>query len=637
MPKTAAAWSTEDANQTYLIDRWGSGYFSINTQGHLTACPQQDAGPAIPIQDVIEEAAQRGLKAPFVIRFQDILRHRVQTINESFNNAISELDYSGHYRGVFPIKVNHMREVVEEIMDAGSDFHFGLEVGSKPELMAGLAIHEDPHSLLICNGYKDDEFVQLALHGTQLGKEVIMVVEKLEELIRILSISEKYGVLPGIGIRIRLNTKGEGKWALSGGDDSKFGLNTAELLEATHLLKQAGKESCLKLLHFHVGSQISNIATVGQAVREISRYYCKLKKLGFPIQFIDVGGGLAVDYDGSRSSSESSMNYTIDEYARKVVNTIAEVCAEESVDHPHIVSESGRAIVAHHSVLVMEAFGSVCKSRHATEAPAENDHKLVHDIAEVAQGLGESNRRETLHEANRLKAEAASRFELGILDLEDKAKVETWYWHIATQVSDLFAEEPQLPSELEELDIQLGDQYLCNFSIFQSLIDYWAVGQLFPIVPLQRLDERPDNEASLVDITCDSDGKINRFVSDGPVRRTLPLHHLDKNPYYLGVFLVGAYQDVMGDIHNLFGHVPEVHIFLDEDEDCGFYIEEVVPGQNIEEVLLNVQYEPKQLIRLLKKQIDQAIKADQIKPNKGMSMLREYQEIMKLPTYLNLR
>ncbi len=629
-------WTIQDAYDTYLIDRWGSGYFAIDETGLLAATPQQEGGPRIPLQDVISEATQRGVQAPFVIRFQDILRHRVVSINECFNAAIREHEYQGHYRGVFPIKVNHMREVVEEIMDAGSDFHFGLEVGSKPELIAGLAIHEDKESLLICNGYKDEEFIKLALTGTQLGKKVILVVEKLEELARIVSISESYGIRPGIGIRIRLNTKGEGKWSLSGGDDSKFGLNTAELLEATGLLQKAGMEDCLQLLHFHVGSQISKISTVGKAVREISRFYCKLKQLDFGVQYIDVGGGLAVDYDGSRSATESSMNYTIGEYARTVVNTIQEICDEESVTHPDIVSESGRAIVAHHSVLVVESFGSVSKNRYDTAPVRKGDHKLVHGIAEVAGNLTDTNRRETLHEANRIKAEAASRFDLGLLDLADKAKVETWYWSIAEKVGALFEDEPT-PTEVDDLSNQLGDQYLCNFSIFQSLIDYWAVDQLFPIVPLQRLDEKPDNEASLVDITCDSDGKINRFVSEGPTRRTLPLHRLNNSPYYLGVFLVGAYQDVMGDIHNLFGPLPETHIFLDEDEPCGFYIEEVIPGQTIDEVLTDVQYEPRQLTRMLKKQIDQAIKNDLVKPNKGMKMLVEYQEIMKHPTYLKLR
>jgi len=636
MPTSDSPWTTQDAYQTYLIDRWGSGYFAIDEAGQLNALPQQAGGPSIPLQDVISEAAQRGVTPPFVIRFQDILRHRVVSINQCFNTAIKEHQYQGRYRGVFPIKVNHMREVVEEIMDAGADFHFGLEVGSKPELIAGLAIHEDSESLLVCNGYKDEEFIKLALTGTQLGKKVILVVEKLEELARIISISQGYNIRPGIGIRIRLNTKGEGKWSLSGGDDSKFGLNTAELIEATELLKQAEMQDCLQLLHFHVGSQISKIATVGQAVREISRYYSKLKHLDFGVNYLDIGGGLAVDYDGSRSATESSMNYTIGEYARTVVNTIQEICDEESVTHPDIVSESGRAIVAHHSVLVMEAFGSVRKSRYNTTPVQPSDHKLVHDIAEVAQKLSETNRRETLHEAHRIKAEAHSRFDLGLLELADKAKVETWYWSIAENVGSLFEDEPT-PTEVDDLSNQLGDQYLCNFSIFQSLIDYWAVDQLFPIVPLQRLNEKPDNEASLVDITCDSDGKINRFVSEGPVRRTLPVHSLNSSPYYLGVFLVGAYQDVMGDIHNLFGLVPETHIFLDEDEPCGFYIEEVIPGQTIEEVLADVQYDPRQLTRMLKKQIDQAIKNDRIKPNKGMKMLMEYQEILKRPTYLKLR
>ncbi|MEM1158508.1 MAG: biosynthetic arginine decarboxylase [Verrucomicrobiota bacterium] len=636
MPSPNNHWKIQDAYDTYLIDRWGEGYFIVDDSGLLAAKPQKENGASIPLLDIITAAAQRGVKAPFVIRFHDILRHSVISINECFRAVIKEHHYQGQYRGVFPMKVNHMREVVEEIMDAGSDYHFGLEVGSKPELIAALAVHEDTRSLLICNGYKDEEFIRLALNGSQLGKRVILVVEKLEELRQILSISEHHSIQPCIGIRIRLNTKGEGKWSQSGGDDSKFGLNTAELLEATKLLRKHSLEDSLQLLHFHVGSQISNISKVGKAVREISRYYCKLCHLDFNVRYIDVGGGLAVDYDGSRSATESSMNYTVREYASTVVNAIQEVCDEESVPHPDIVSESGRAIVAHHSVLIVESFDSVSKNCHGTVPLQKADHKLVHDIAGVARNLTDSSCRETLHEANRIKAEAESRFNLGLLNLDDKAKVETWYWSIAEKVCSLSEDEADL-SELAELSNQLGDQYLCNFSIFQSLIDHWAVDQLFPIVPLQRLNEKPDNNASLVDITCDSDGKINRFVREGTRSSTLPVHQLNDSPYFLGVFLVGAYQDVMGDIHNLFGPLPETHIFLDENEACGFYIEEVVAGQTIDEVLSDVQYEPQQLTRLLKKQIDGAIKNGRVKANQGMEILFKYQEIMKQPTYLKLK
>jgi len=407
-----------------------------------------------------------------VIRLQDVLRNQVELITQSFGSAISEAGYQGTYRGVFPIKVNHLREVVEEIMDAGSPFHFGLEVGSKPELIAALALHEDPQSLLICNGYKDDVFIRLALSGLRLGKKIILVIEKLEELTRILELANEMEIEPQIGIRIRIQTKGQGKWATSGGDDSKFGLNTSELVEATSLLTHAGKKDSLKLIHFHVGSQVSNIGTVGQAVLEITRYYCKLRKNDFPIELIDVGGGLGVDYSGARTISDSSMNYTLDEYTRKVVNTIQQVCTEEAVPTPDIVSESGRALVAHHSLLVVDVFGAVRKKRQAPSPVTGKEHRLIQDMAALHENLNRKNRRETWHEAIRLRAEAASRFELGILGLEEKAETESGFWHVATQVSSLYPTGKRVPQEIAEIRGQLGDQYLCNFSIFQSLIDY---------------------------------------------------------------------------------------------------------------------------------------------------------------------
>ncbi|MEM6822953.1 MAG: biosynthetic arginine decarboxylase, partial [Verrucomicrobiota bacterium] len=512
----------------------------------------------------------------------------------------------------------------------------GLEVGSKPELMAALAIHEDDDSLLICNGYKDAEFIQLALDGMKLGKKIILVIEKLEELNRILEKADACGIKPGLGLRIRLQTKGVGKWATSGGEDAKFGLSTADVIEVTRILKSKKCPSCLKLLHFHVGSQISDIVTVGQAVREVARYYAKLEKMGFNIDFIDVGGGFAVDYDGSRTTGDSSMNYTDGEYTRQVINTIYEVCSEEKASHPHIVSESGRALVAHHSILIVEAFGSIKKRPPRPNAPEPNDHKLIKDISELASMLSKGNRRETLHEALRIKEEALSRFELGILELEEKAQIESWFWHVANEIVGCFERDQRIPPEVAELKDQLGEQYLCNFSVFQSLIDYWAVEQLFPVVPIHHLDKKPTNEVTLVDITCDSDGKITNFVNDGTSKPYLALHDLNGSPYYIGVFLVGAYQDVMGDIHNLFAPVPEVHIFLDEDESTGFYIEEVVPGNTIREVLTDVQYEPKQLIRMLKKQVDAAIKRNDIKPNQGMKIIRDYEKLMDRSTYLKL-
>lgn len=634
MQKPDVAWSLEQARATYNIDRWGGGYFNINDHGEITVQPLQSEGAALSIAKVISEARSRGVHLPLLIRFQDLLRHRVRVINEAFASAIRENNYTGVYRGVFPIKVNQLREVVEEIADAGRPYHFGLEVGSKPELMAGLAIHEDPESLLICNGYKDAEFIQMALLGRKLNKQIILVVEKLEELERIIAQAEKIGVRPLIGIRVRLQTKGAGKWALSGGEGAKFGLSTADLLAATDLLRRHQMMDCFQLLHFHVGSQIPDILTIKKAVREATRYYAKLHHLGFHLRYLDVGGGLGVDYDGSRTASESSTNYTLEEYTRDIVSNIAAICAEENVPHPNIVSESGRAIVAHHSVLLVEVFGTIEKTKGAPVAPEPDDHKLVHDLARLISGLNKRNRRESLHQALQIKEESHSRFELGLLDLPAKAKIESAFWHLAEMIVRQFNGAKSVPEEVRELKTQLGDQFLCNFSVFQSLIDHWALDQLFPIAPIQRLHEPPVHEATLVDITCDSDGKIDRFIDDLDVRETLPLHAPNGQPYILGFFLMGAYQDVMGDLHNLFGPVTEVHVFLDDDEEDRFYIEEIIPGYTISQVLTDVQYEPTQLSRQMKAQIDAAIRADVLRPNEGMHWLELYENILKRPTYL---
>ena len=637
MQKAPESWSLEQSFQAYNIDRWGGEYFSINQAGHISVRPKRNEGPELDLHEIVTEARNRGLSLPFLIRFQDLLRNQVVTINESFRSAIREFNYQGEYRGVFPIKVNQLREVVEEIQDAGQPYNFGLEVGSKPELFAALAIHQNPESLLICNGYKDAEFIRMALLGRKLNKKVVMVIEKIEELHRVLAVAAQMNVEPLVGIRVRLQTKGTGKWAMSGGENAKFGLSTAELLEATELLKTHGKEKALQLIHFHVGSQIPDILTVKRAVREAARYYAKLRKMGFEIGYLDVGGGLGVDYNGTRTASESSTNYTLDEYTRDVVYNISEICAEEKVPHPNIVSESGRAVVAHHSILLVEVFGTIEKTKSdGSDMPAatDDDHKLVKDMAELLKKLNKRNRRECLHQAKLIKEDASTRFEVGLLDLKAKALIETGFWKVAENVVSMYHGIKSIPDEVRELQTQLGDQFLCNFSVFQSLIDHWAVGQLFPIAPIHRLNEAPLHQATLADITCDSDGKIDTFIDDEDVRHTLPLHKPDGSPYILGFFLMGAYQDVMGDLHNLFGPVTEAHVFLDEDEPSGFYIEEVIPGYNIGQVLGDVQYETNVLNREMKAQIDAAIKADVLKPNEGMRWLEEYEKGLNKPTYL---
>ncbi|HUS35708.1 MAG TPA: biosynthetic arginine decarboxylase [Verrucomicrobiae bacterium] len=633
-------WDIPAARALYNIDRWGAKYFDINENGRVVCTPLQDAGASVDINDVIEEAKARGLRFPLLIRFQDILRHRVEALNNAFRNSITEFNYQGKYRGVFPIKVNQLREVVEEILEAGKQFNLGLEIGSKPELFAGLALQSAQGSLIICNGYKDTVFIKMALMGCKLGKKVIMVVEKLEELKQIIAVSKQVGVEPQIGIRARLLSKGAGKWAESGGENAKFGLSTAELLAATELLKAENLSHCFKLLHFHIGSQVPDILTVKKAVQEAARFYAKLHKMGFQAEFLDVGGGLGVDYDGSRSAFESSTNYSLQEYTNDIVYYIADVCNAEKVPHPDIVSESGRAIVAHHSVLIVEVFGSIAKTSSEQQFTyGENEHALVKELLDIKKNLAKLNKLEAYHDALERKEDAHNMFTLGLMELPDKAKIETLYWEISEKVVDTFRGQAYIPEEIRKLEDSLGDQYLCNFSVFQSLLDHWALGQLFPIMPVNRLNQRPTKEATLVDITCDSDGQINKFIDLRDVRDTLPLHDVGSNglpaePYYLGFFLMGAYQDIMGDLHNLFGRVNEVHVFMDPDEACGYYVEEIIEGNTIVQALGAVQYDENELKRQMKTQIDEAIKSDRLKPSEGMRLLDEYERGLREYTYL---
>jgi arginine decarboxylase len=632
------SWSIEDSTELYMIDRWGAGYFGVTANGDMAVAPLQDRGSTIPIIDVVREATSLNLDTPILIRFQDLLRHRVETLNNAFNRAIAENNYRGSYRGVFPIKVNQLREVVEEILDAGKPFNYGLEVGSKPEIFAGLGLHQDPESLIVCNGYKDATFIRMAMLGRKLGKKVILIAEKLSEIRAITQIAAEMNVEPWIGIRVRLLSKGKGKWATSGGEHAKFGLSTAEILEAIEILREAKMESAFKLLHFHIGSQIPDILTIKRAVREAAMYYAKLHKMGHPLEYLDVGGGLAIDYDGSRSEFHSSMNYTLEEYASDIVYNIGDVCDDEKVPHPNIVSESGRAIVAHHSVLVVQAFGAIEKTPLEPRETRTANHKLIREIEDIGGRLDVANLNESWHDLQQIKEQVQSMFEFGLLSLDVKARVESEYWELAERmqllVQGMDAEE--VPEGLRDLKIELADQHICNFSVFQSLLDHWALGQLFPIAPIHRLNQRPVLESTLVDITCDSDGKVSKYIDFNDVRETLRLHELrNGEPYYLGIFLTGAYQDIMGDIHNLFGRVNEVHVFLDEDEESGFYIEEEIPGQSIGEVLAMTQYDWRDMEKRMKSQIDAAIKADRLKPTEGMRLLQDYERGLKDQTYLS--
>jgi len=631
-------WDVESAIATYNVEGWGNGYFTVNSSGNVESKPLQENGGSIVLLEVVNEARARNLGFPLVIRFPDLLRHRVESVNRAFQTAMTEFGYRNEYRGVFPIKVNQLREVIEEIIDAGQQFHFGLEAGSKPELVAALAMQKNPESLIICNGYKDPAFIRIALLGRKLGKSVVIVAEKLEELEQTIRISNEVGVEPYIGIRARLYSKGSGKWSPSGGENAKFGLDTTSLVAASQMLKEAGLAHCFKLFHFHVGSQVPDISTIKRAVREGARYYAKLCKLGHQLGYLDVGGGLGVDYDGSRSDFDSSTNYSLQEYANDVVWNIMDVCDSEGVAHPTIVSESGRAIVAHHSVLVVEAFSSIEKTAPKLKVEAgETDHKLVGEILDVKQRLKRGNRLESLHDIQQIKEEAQQTFDLGLLDLESKAKIDTVYWQLAHQIVNMHRGLRYVPDEVKELETSLADQYICNFSVFQSLLDHWALGQLFPIMPIHRLNTPPDRHGTIVDITCDSDGKVSKFIDLQDVKETLPLHHITPGEiYYLGVFMVGAYQDIMGDLHNLFGRVTEVHVFLDPDEESGWYIEEVIGGSTIGEVLAMTQWDKVELMRLLKSQVDDAIKTDFLKPSDAMKLLSDYERLLQEYTYLSL-
>jgi len=635
----AKAWSIDKARELYGIARWGLRYFDINGRGQVTVAPLKEQGGSVAIVDVIKEAVEQGLHFPMLIRFHDLLRNRVERINKAFNDAIVELEYKSVYRGVYPIKVNQLREVVEEIIDAGKPFHHGLEVGSKPELYAALAFHEDRESLIICNGYKDALYIKTALLGRKLGKKIVLVVEKVEEVTNIIRYAKELKVAPMIGLRVRLMSGGKGKWEKSTGEDAKFGLSTQEILQVSDLLKEADLADCLKLVHFHSGSQIPDILTIKKAVREGAMFYAKIRQIGHGLEYIDVGGGLGVDYDGSRTTFHSSINYSLNEYARDIVYNIMDVCDSQGVEHPVIISESGRAVVAHHSVLVVETFGDIKKMEHAKEPAKPNlSHKLADEAWYNYSHVNPSNPLEAYHDALHNKEETQVHFELGLIGLEVKAEVEKLFWLTGARVLEHFKDAEYKPDDIVELESKFSDQYLCNFSVFQSLLDHWGYGQLFPIMPLHRLTEEPQRRGTLADITCDSDGKVSKFINlyeEGV--DTLPLHDLNGKPYYLGVFLTGAYQDIMGDLHNLFGRVNEAHVFLDEDEESGYYIEETIEGTTMEKVLALVQYTGTDLKRKMKSQVDSAIKEDRLRPNEAMRLLGEYEKGLKGYTYLDLK
>ncbi len=626
-------WRVEDSAELYNIGGWGRQYFSVNEKGNMTVTPKPGVAP-VDLRDVLDELQLKDITAPVLLRFPDILDNRVEKISNCFKKAAEEYDYQGKNFVIYPIKVNQMRPVVEEIVSHGKKFNIGLEAGSKPELHAVLATNIDENALIICNGYKDEDYIELALLAHKMGRRIIIVVEKLNELQQILDISRRLKIVPSVGIRIKLANSGAGKWEESGGDQSKFGLDSSELLQAVDFLQKHGVTDWLKLIHFHIGSQITKIRRIKNALREAMQFYVQLSKLGFDIHFVDIGGGLGVDYDGSRSSaSESSMNYSIQEYANDAIYSIVDACEKNNLPQPNIVTESGRSLAAHHSVLIIEALEATSLPRWSDNEELRGDeHELVKELYEIWDNINQQNLFESWHDAIQCRDETLELFSMGLLDLRNRAIAEKLFWQIAREVAEMTRSMKHPPEELRKVQRMLPDKYYCNFSLFQSLTDSWAVDQIFPIVPISRLDEKPTRMATLQDMTCDSDGKIAHFISPQGITNALPVHPIKPDePYYLGVFLVGAYQEILGDMHNLFGDTNAVHVVCYKDH---YEIEKVIDGETVAEVLDYVQYDPKRLVRNVETWVTKAMKAGKITPEEGREFLSNYRSGLYGYTYL---
>lgn len=629
--------SVESAEKIYRVNRWGDGYFNVGEHGSINVTPRYDQpNLSINLQEVVDEIAAEGIDFPVVIRFHDILRSQVERLNRTFRKTIEEADYEGRYLGVFPVKVNQMREVIEEIVRAGKRFDYGLEAGSKPELIAALAYNTNKNSLTILNGYKDEEYLKLALLGQKIHRNTIIVIEKFSELTSLIKLSKSLNIKPVIGLRVKMMVKGRGKWESSSGERAKFGLSIAEILNAIDLLEQEELKDTIKLLHFHIGSQLTDIRAIKEAIQESSLIYTQLVKQGVPLEYVDVGGGLAVDYDGSQSTNDSSCNYDMEEYIADIIYGFKQSCDLESVSHPHIVSESGRAITAHHSCVVTKIIGEIQpggKSYNTRKKTGE--HFIVTNIREIENSLSVDNFQESYNDVTQLKEQAMQAFKLSVLTLDELAKIETMYWRILKAIEKLSQKEEFIPEELKEISEILSSQYLANFSVFQSAADSWAIDQVLPIMPISRLNETPSKLCSLVDITCDSDGKIDKFIGEEAIAQHIPLHQLNDNEdYYIGIFLTGAYQDVMGDMHNLFGRLNEVHIVSYDDDPKDFYIEEVVKGSSVKNVLSTMQYTPEIMAQVVKKEIDKQIQRGKINPREGVNWIDFYENCLDGYTYL---
>ncbi len=627
-------WRIEDSAELYNINGWGLKYFSINEKGHVEVTPREGYA-SVDIKEVMDELQVRDITSPVLLRFPDILDNRIEKISNCFKQAAREYDYQAKNYIIYPIKVNQMRQVVEEIVSHGKKFNIGLEAGSKPELHAVLATNIVENALIICNGYKDENYIELALLAQKMGRQIYLVVEKLNELKLIAAVAKRMKIMPNLGIRIKLSSTGAGKWEESGGDQSKFGLNSSELLDALDILERNKMVKCLKLIHFHIGSQITKIRRIKNALREASQFYVQLVKMGFNIDFIDIGGGLGVDYDGTRNSaSESSMNYSIQEYANDSVSALVDACEKNNIRQPNIITESGRSLTAHHSVLVFEVLETtslpICPEN---EEISPEDHELARELYDIWDNkLNRNQLFESWHDALQIREEALDLFSLGLLDLRSRAQIEKLFWSITREIGEISASMKHAPDELRKIAKMIPDKYFCNFSLFQSLSDSLAIDQVFPIMPISRLEERPSLTATIQDITCDSDGKITNFISSQGTTNALPVHHLrGDEPYYLGVFLVGAYQEILGDMHNLFGETNAVHISVSKDK---YDIEQVIDGETVAEVLDYVQFSPKKLVRNVETWVTTSMKAGKISPEEGREFLSNYRSGLYGYTYL---
>ncbi len=624
-------WNIVDAGELYDVASWGKGYFSVGTNGHLWVHPTKDAARGIDLRELVEKLELRGISLPILVRFAEILKHRLGEMHQAFATSISEHGYKGTYCCVYPIKVNQQRQVVEEVFKFGRPYHFGLEAGSKPELLAVLAV-ADNETPIICNGFKDDEYIEMVMLAKKIGRQIIPVVEKYSELDLIVKHSRRVGVDPTIGLRVKLAARGSGRWKSSGGYRSKFGLTVSEALQALELLKAEGLEGSLELLHFHLGSQITNIRQIKAAVIEAARIYVELKRAGAGLKYLDVGGGLGIDYDGSQTDFESSVNYTLQEYANDVVYHIQNVCDEAEVPHPTIVSESGRAIAAYHSVLVFNVMGVTGFGDDSFEPVPQDAEQPLIDLQETYRSLCSKNLLESFHDAQQALDSALNLFSLGYLPLAQRSQAEKLYWTICRRVHRMAKELEFFPEDLEGLDGMLADTYFCNFSLFQSMPDSWAVKQLFPIMPIHRLNEMPSRSGVLGDISCDSDGKIDQFIDRRDVKRTLPLHPFNGEPYVLGAFLVGAYQEILGDLHNLFGDTNAVHVSLGENGDV--LLDTVIRGDTVREVLDYVQFNSKALLEEFRRDVEIALREGKIGYEESGRLLRFYEDGLNGYTYL---